>query len=191
MASIDAKTRERQKGARIRNQYRVFLLLDVVFLPVWQIRACSFATPYIPSFFRMPARLGALVSAFLFVFMALWSSVGAECCGNSVQKFGAGGGTDCPCPTEPPCNLAPTTRITGLHKCNIFGCNCDECDATKLCPAIPADLVDDWTGRCSHKHPQRRSLNDITVIGDDMGWRWFEGKQEDYYPCCPKEPECP
>ena len=102
------------------------------------IRACSFATHYVPSFFRMPARFGALVSAFLFVFMALWSSVGAECCGNSLQKLGIGGDTDCPCPTEPPCNRQPTVRIKDLHRCNLFGCNCDECDATKLCPQIPA-----------------------------------------------------
>ena len=107
------------------------------------IRACSFATHYVPSFFRMPARFGALVSAFLFVFMALWSSVGAECCGNSLQKLGLGGGTDCPCPTEPPCNRQPTVRIKDLHDCNLFGCNCDECDATKLCPQIPAGATAD------------------------------------------------
>ena len=51
---------------------------------------------YVPSFFRMPARLGTPVSAsvFVFLFVALWSHVEADCCGNSIQKLGLGGITD-------------------------------------------------------------------------------------------------
>jgi len=108
---------------------------------------------YVPSFFRMPARFGTPVSAsvFVFLFVALWSHVEADCCGNSIQKFGLGGNTDCPCPSQPPCNLFPTVQIFGLHNCNLLGCDCDECDATKLCPQIPAvkfDFHDPNYGDC-------------------------------------------
>jgi hypothetical protein len=85
---------------------------------------------YVPSFYRMPARFGALVSACMFVFMALWSSVGADCCDS----------VDCPCPTTGGCATNMTVTVeAGLGTgCNWFGCSCDECPLR--CPPIPADL---------------------------------------------------
>jgi len=99
---------------------------------------------YVPSFFRMPARLGTPVSAsvFVFLFLALWSHVEADCCFYANEKFtGDLVYTDCPCPSQPPCNLLTTVRknLYNLYNCSWHGCSCDECGATILCPQIPAE----------------------------------------------------